>query len=70
MSDCTEFAAKLDPALLRTVNGLAQSEGRQVQSLIEEALTNFVATRTRSHTMTGKQVSSRSFAPLYGLLNG
>jgi predicted component of type VI protein secretion system len=70
MSDCVEFAATLDPELLRTVNGLAESEGRKLQSLIEEALTALLATRTRSHVTSQHQPTLRSFAPLYGLING
>jgi predicted transcriptional regulator len=69
MSDCLDFATKLDADLLRTVNGLAQTEGRQVQSLIEEALSTLVATRTRSQVTSQQKFTLRSFAPLYGLLN-
>jgi predicted transcriptional regulator len=69
MSDCLAFTTQLDPELLRTVNNLAQSEGRGMQSLIEEALTNLVTARTQRRFVARNPPPLHSFAPLYGLLN-
>ena len=33
-----KFATQVDAEILSTVRGLAQSEGRQIQALIDEAL--------------------------------
>jgi predicted transcriptional regulator len=64
MSVRVKFATHLDPALLCTVRDLAEREGRQVQSLMEEALANLVATRAR--VVAPHEASLRSFAAIYG----
>jgi len=69
MADRTKFATQLDPELLDAVRGLAQSEGRQIQSVIEEALAGLIEKRRRSqprrHVMAQYEASVRSFGPLY-----
>jgi len=69
MADRTKFATQLDPELLDAVRGLAQSEGRQIQSVIEEALADLIEKRRRSqprrHVMAQYEASVRSFGPLY-----
>ena len=40
-----KFATQVDPKLLATVRGLAREEGRELQALVEEALTDLIKTR-------------------------
>ena len=48
---------------------LAQSEGRQLQALVDEALADLIEkrkqTRPRAHVMAAYQGSHEKFAPLY-----
>ncbi len=69
MADRIKFATQLDPELLAAVRGLAQTEGRQIQSVIEEALTDLIEkrrrTRPRRHVLDQYEASLRRFGPLY-----
>jgi hypothetical protein len=69
MADLVKFATQLDAGLLSTVRGLAQAEGRQIQSIIEEALTNLVEARRRAqprpHVMGQYEASVRAFGTVY-----
>lgn len=64
-----KFATQVDSEILSTVRGLAQSEGRQIQALIDEALADLVEKRKqclpRAHVMAAYQESHERFAPLY-----
>ncbi|WP_353230342.1 hypothetical protein [Novosphingobium sp.] len=64
-----KFATQVDTEILREVRDLARSEGRQIQALIEEALTDLVEkrkqARPRAHVMAAYQASHDTFAPLY-----
>ena len=55
MSDKQRFAAQVDPELLATARAIAVAEGRQFQSIVEEALLDFVEKRKtpgpRAHVM-------------------
>ncbi|HKU64701.1 MAG TPA: hypothetical protein VJQ06_06560 [Rhizomicrobium sp.] len=69
MSIREKFATQVDPALLDRVRGLARSEGRQVQSLVEEALSDLIAKRQqkapRTHVMASYHASHARFGSLY-----
>lgn len=64
-----KFATQVNSELLAAVRGLAQSEGRQLQSLIDEALADLVEKRRqekpRAHVMGAYQASHKKFGPLY-----
>ena len=64
-----KFATQVDAEILSTVRGLAQSEGRQIQALIDEALADLIEKRKqgrpRAHVMAAYQESHDRFAPLY-----
>lgn len=64
-----KFATQVDAGILSTVRGLAQSEGRQIQALIDEALADLIEKRKqgrpRAHVMAAYQESHEIFAPLY-----
>jgi hypothetical protein len=51
------------------VRSIAQSEGRQLQALIDEALADLIEkkkqSRPRAHVMAAYQASHEKFAPLY-----
>jgi hypothetical protein len=70
MSSAREkFATQVDPDILASVRELARNEGRQVQTLVEEALTDLVEKRRhgkpRPNVMATYQASHGKFAPLY-----
>ena len=69
MADRVKFATQLDAELIDAVRGLAQSEGRQIQSVMEEALADLLEKRRQSqprrHVMAQYEASVRSFGPLY-----
>lgn len=64
-----KFATQVDAEILSTVRGLAQSEGRQIQALVDEALADLIEKRKqgrpRAHVMAAYQESHERFAPLY-----
>lgn len=69
MADRMKFATQLDPELLAAVRALAKGEGRQIQSVIEEALADLLEKRRqgqpRRHVLAQYEASVRSFGPLY-----
>ncbi len=69
MADRIKFATQLDAELVDALRGLAQNEGRQIQSVIEEALNDLLEKRRHSqprrHVMAQYEASVRSFGPLY-----
>jgi hypothetical protein len=64
-----KFATQVNSEILRSVRSLAQSEGRQLQALIDEALADLIEKRKqshpRAHVMAAYQTSHEKFAPLY-----
>lgn len=64
-----KFATQVDAEILSTVRGIAQSEGRQIQALVDEALADLIEKRKqgrpRGHVMAAYQASHEKFAPLY-----
>jgi hypothetical protein len=64
-----KFATQVDSQILATVRSLAQQEGRQLQSLIDEALTDLIDkhknARPRPHVMGAYLASHEKFGPLY-----
>ena len=64
-----KFATQVDPEILATMRTLAQQEGRQLQALIEEALTDLIEkrknTRPRASVMAAYQASHEKYAALY-----
>jgi len=64
-----KFATQVNSEILRSVRSLAQSEGRQLQALIDEALADLIEkrkqSRPRAHVMAAYQTSHEKFAPLY-----
>jgi hypothetical protein len=64
-----KFATQVDAGILANVRTLAQQEGRQLQALIEEALTDLIEkrknARPRASVMAAYQTSHERYASLY-----
>jgi len=64
-----KFATQVNSEILRSVRQIAQSEGRQIQALMDEALADLIEKKKqgspRSRVMAAYQGSHESFAPLY-----
>ena len=64
-----KFATQVDGRVLRKIRKLAAQEGRQLQGLVEEALTDLIEKRQgrqpRPSVMAAYQSSIESFGPLY-----
>jgi len=64
-----KFATQVDAELLDAVRGIAEQEGRQVQSLIDEALADLVEKRRlakpRRHVMAAYRSSVERYPKLY-----
>ena len=64
-----KFATQVNSEILRTVRSLAQTEGRQLQALVDEALADLIEkkkqSRPRAHVMAAYQASHEKFAPVY-----
>jgi len=69
MSQREKFATQVDSDLLAHVRALAKSEGRQLQTLVEEAFAGLIEQRrqasARPHVMSAYQASHGRFASLY-----
>lgn len=70
MSDRREkFATQLSSDVLAELRTLAKDEGRQLQALVEEAVTKLIderkQMRARSHVMAAYQTSHGRYASLY-----
>ena len=69
MSVKQRFAAQVDPELLATARAIAVAEGRQFQSIVEEALLDFIEKRKtpgpRAHVMAQYQASVDRNSELY-----
>lgn len=64
-----KFATQVDAETLAQVRRLAETEGRQLQALVEEALKDLLEkhsqTRPRDHVMRAYQRSHGPYAELY-----
>ena len=64
-----KFATQVDGALLADLRRLAKQEGRQIQALVEEAITALIEQRrqgtVRPHVLGAYQKSHARYAPLY-----
>ena len=64
-----KFATQVDASVLAEIRRLAQSEGRQLQALVDEALTDLLEkrrqSRPRAHVMSTYRASHETFGALY-----
>jgi hypothetical protein len=64
-----KFATQVNSEILTAVRNLAQSEGRQLQALVDEALADLIEkrkqNRPRVNVMAAYQASHEKFGPLY-----
>jgi hypothetical protein len=64
-----KFATQVDAQTLAQVRALARAEGRLLQSLVGEALTDLMEKRAkaapRAHVLAAYDASHENFAPLY-----
>ena len=64
-----KFATQVNSEILTRVRNLAQSEGRQIQALVDEALADLIEkrkqTKPRAHVMAAYQMSHERFGTLY-----
>jgi hypothetical protein len=64
-----KFATQVDTDILKAVRAIAQEEGRQIQALVDEALSDLVEkrrnARPRPHVMAAYQASHEKFGSLY-----
>ena len=64
-----KFSSQADEELLAAVRNLAQSQGRQFQSILEEALSEYLERhqnqRPRAHVMEAFGLSMEEFDDLY-----
>ena len=64
-----KFATQVNSEILSTVRRLAQSEGRQLQALVDEALADLIEKRKqgrpRANVMAVYQASHEKFGTLY-----
>ena len=64
-----KFATQVNSEILRSVRHLAKKEGRQLQILVDEALSDLIEkrkqNRPRASVMAAYQASHEKFAPLY-----
>ena len=64
-----KLSIQVDSKILAAVRSLARSEGRQLQTLIDEALADLIekrkGSRPRARVMAVYQTSHEKYAPLY-----
>ncbi|MGY6567762.1 MAG: hypothetical protein ACXIVE_02090 [Salinarimonas sp.] len=64
-----KFATQVNSEILSELRKLAQSEGRQLQALVDEALADLIEKRRqgkpRAHVMAAYQASHETFGTLY-----
>ncbi|MHB1302983.1 MAG: hypothetical protein ACYCZB_05845 [Acidiphilium sp.] len=64
-----KFATQVNSEILSAVRSLAESEGRQIQALVDEALADLVEKRKqgkpRANVMAAYQASHEKFGALY-----
>ena len=64
-----KFATQVNSKILRDVRALAEEEGRQLQALVDEALTDLIEkhknAKPRAHVMGAYLASHEKYGPLY-----
>ena len=64
-----KFATQVNSKILRDVRALADKEGRQLQALVDEALSDLIEkhknAKPRSHVMGAYLASHEKYGPLY-----
>jgi hypothetical protein len=64
-----KFATQVDPEILGALRQLAHQEGRQLQALVDEALSDVIEKhrngRARPHVMAAYLTSHEKYASLY-----
>lgn len=64
-----KFATQVNSEILAEVRNIAQSEGRQLQVLVDEALADLIEkrknTKPRTHVMSAYSASHEKYAELY-----
>lgn len=64
-----KFATQVDDELLASVKALAKQEGRQIQSLVNEAFADLIDKRknmtARPHVMSAYMSSHKTYASVY-----
>ena len=64
-----KFTTQVDAHILTEIRSLARSEGRQIQALVDEALSDLLEKRRqekpRPHAMAAYQASHEKFGDLY-----
>jgi hypothetical protein len=64
-----KFATQVNAEILTAVRALAEKEGRQLQALVDEALTDLIEkhkrARPRPHVMGAYLASHERYGPLY-----
>jgi len=64
-----KFATQVNSKILSAVRTLAEKEGRQIQTLMDEALADLIEKRKgvspRTHVMKAYLASHEQYAPLY-----
>ena len=70
MSQAREkFATQVNTEILAAIRALAEKEGRQLQSLVDEAFADLIEKRAkttpRAHVMAAYLASHEKFGPLY-----
>jgi hypothetical protein len=67
-----KFATQVTSQILAEVRAIAHSEGRQLQALVDEALTDLIEkrknTRPRAHVMRAYDATHEKYAELYAKL--
>ena len=67
-----KFATQVKPETLATLRSLAKIEGRQLQALVEEALSDLIekrkGARPRAHVMAAYEATHEKYAELYAKL--
>ena len=64
-----KFATQVSSEILAEIRAIAHEEGRQLQALVEEALSQLIEkrrnTRPRPHVMSAYQASHEKYGALY-----
>jgi predicted transcriptional regulator len=64
-----KFAIQVNPEILAAVRALAEAEGRQLQALVDEALTDLIEkhknAQPRAHVMGAYLASHEKYGSLY-----
>jgi hypothetical protein len=71
-SERVKYSSQLDPKLLKQARGVAKTQGRQFQSIIEEALTDYLEklenAQTNPQVLNAFRKSLKEYEKLYSKL--